>query len=156
MSLFIVRSQWLPWMQNLNNLKQFHTSSKAIPCPFHSLCICLSVCLWSFVRLCRLITLIKLTQRSQVSEITLCRCCHMYLSLSPRLSLYLSSFFVRSCRLITLIKCLKGHKSLGSLFHCVFKKVCQWVTRSPDELSAAGVFILRYLGKNLLRKKSLF
>ena len=49
-------------------------------------------------------------------------------------------FFVRSFLLITLIKCLKGHKSLGSLFHCVFKKVCQsvsqWVTRSPIELSA--------------------
>ena len=29
---------------------------------------------------------------------------------------------VRSCVLITLIKCLKGHKSLGSLCYCVFKR----------------------------------
>ena len=38
-------------------------------------------------------------------------------------SLLLSFFLVRSCLLITLIKCLKGHKSLRLLFHCVFKKV---------------------------------
>ena len=44
----------------------------------------------------------------------------MYLSLSLSLSLYLSLFLVRSCLLITLIKCLKGHKSLGSLFDGVF------------------------------------
>ena len=47
---------------------------------------------------------------------------------------------VRSCFLITLIKCLKGHKSLGSLFVCQLVKssvsewVSQWVTRSPIEL----------------------
>ena len=47
---------------------------------------------------------------------------------------------VRSCLLITLIKCLKGHKSLGSLFVCQLVKslvsqwVTQWVTRSPIEL----------------------
>ena len=45
----------------------------------------------------------------------------MYLSFSLSFSLYLSflSFLVMSCLLITLIKCLKGHKSLGSLFEGV-------------------------------------
>ena len=41
------------------------------------------------------------------------------LSKTVSLSLYLSLFLVRSCLLITLIKCLKGHKSLGSLFEGV-------------------------------------
>ena len=47
---------------------------------------------------------------------------------------------VRSCLLITLIKCLKGHRSLGSLFVCQLVKssVSEWVsqsvTRSPIEL----------------------
>ena len=55
-----------------------------------------------------------------------CLKCHksVWLSLSFPLSLSLSmslslSFFVRPCPLITLIKCLKGHKSLGSLFEGV-------------------------------------
>ena len=46
---------------------------------------------------------------------------------------------VRSCLLITLIKCLKGHKSLGSLFVCQNQKLAHWVTQSvtmsPIELS---------------------
>ena len=50
---------------------------------------------------------------------------------------------VRSCLLITLIKCLKGHRSLGSLFdvkskstlsESVSESVSEWVTRSPIEL----------------------
>ena len=42
-------------------------------------------------------------------------------------------FLVRSCPLISLIKCLKGDKSLGSLWCCVFKRrlsesVSEWVS----------------------------
>ena len=51
-------------------------------------------------------------------------------------------FLVRSCVLITLIKCLKGHRSLASLYVCQSVKYCEWVsewvsdwvTRSPIEL----------------------
>ena len=63
-------------------------------------------------------------------------------------------FLVRSYLLITLIKCLKGHKSLGSLICCLFKKVTyslsEWVTRSPIELSAGQLKIQDYFGKNLI------
>ena len=37
---------------------------------------------------------------------------------------------VRLCLLITLIKCLKGHRSLGSLFVCQNQKVAHSVTES--------------------------
>ena len=42
---------------------------------------------------------------------------------------------VRSCLLISLIKCLKGHRSLGSLFDVKSNSTLnsQWVTRSPIE-----------------------
>ena len=58
--------------------------------------------------------------------------------MSLSLSLSLSIFLVMSCLLIILIQCLKGHKSLGSLFECqnqmVTESVTQSVTRSPIEL----------------------
>ena len=62
--------------------------------------------------------------------------------MSLALFLSLSFLLFKSCLLITLIKCLKGHKSLGSLFVCqsvkypewVSEWVSDWVTRSPIEL----------------------
>ena len=58
-SLFIVRSQWLSRIQVLYCLKcqQFLTSSQAMACVCHGLCIC--ICLRSLIRLCLLTTLIK-------------------------------------------------------------------------------------------------
>ena len=46
-SLLIVRSQWLSWIQVLNCLKcqRFHTSSEAMSCICPGLCSCLYVCL---------------------------------------------------------------------------------------------------------------
>ena len=62
----------------------------------------------------------QMSKRSQVYRIALQRC-------SLNVFVFVIVFFfvivfvivfllVRSCPLITLIKCLKGHKSLGSLF----------------------------------------
>ena len=54
----------------------------------------------------------QMSQRSQVSRIALRRC-------SQNVFVFVFVFvifLVMSCLLITLIKCLKGHRSLGSLF----------------------------------------
>ena len=53
------------------------------------------------------------------------------MSLYSSLSLSLSIFLVMSCLLITLIKCLKGHRSLGSLFE--WQLVKSLVTESVSE-----------------------
>ena len=84
-SLLIVRSQWLSWIQVLNCSKcqQCCTSSKALSCFCHDLCICICLHLWSSIRSCLLITLIICLWSS-----------------------------IRSCLLITLIICLKGHEFL--------------------------------------------
>ena len=76
-------------------------------CLFH--CICLCHCL--FVG--QVMSPHHSDQKSQFSKFR-CRC--------------LVFLLVRSCLLISRIKCLKGHKSLGSLCHCVFLKVSQWVS----------------------------
>ena len=62
----------------------------------------------------------QIYQRSQVSRIALWRCpLNVFVIVFVYVFVFVSviiSFLVRSCLLITLIKCLKGHKSLGSLF----------------------------------------
>ena len=121
--------------------------SKCI-CLCHCLCLCICLCHCHFFgQVMSLHSPDQMSQRSRVPEIALCRC-------SLHVFVFVIVFsLVRSCGLITLIKCLKGHKSPGSLFDCLLKRVCQWVTRSPDELSATGVVFLRYLGRNLFRKR---
>ena len=60
----------------------------------------------------------QMSQRSQVSRITLWRCSlNVFVFVIVFVFVFVVVFFlVRSCLLITLIKCLKGHKSLGLLF----------------------------------------
>ena len=59
---------------------------------------------------------------------------------SPIELLWTAKNLVRSCLLITLIKCLKGHRSLGSLFFCqvvkslVSQSVSQWVSEWQGHL----------------------
>ena len=62
----------------------------------------------------------QMSQRSQVSRIALWRCSlnvFVFVIVFVFVFVFVIVFLlVRSCLLITLIKCLKGHKSLGSLF----------------------------------------
>ena len=63
----------------------------------------------------------KMSQRSQVSRVTLWRCSpNVFFIVIIFVIVFVIVFLlVRSYPLITLIKCLKGHKSLGSLFEGV-------------------------------------
>ena len=56
---------------------------------------------------------------------------------------------VRSCFLITLIKCLKGHKSLGSLFVCQLVKSCEWVSESVSQSVTRSPIELLWTAKNI-------
>ena len=64
----------------------------------------------------------------------------LFLSLSLSFYLCLSIFLLMSCLLITLNKCIKGHKSLGSLYSVVKTLIVSLVrqrdgrTMSPIEL----------------------
>ena len=69
----------------------------------------------------------QMSQRSQFSRIAPWRCSlnvFVFVIVIVFVFVFVIVFLlVRSCLIITLIKCLKGHKSLRSLCHCVFKKV---------------------------------
>ena len=59
----------------------------------------------------------QMSQRSQVSRVALYRCS---LNVFAFVTVWvIVIWLVRSCIIITLIICLKGHKSLWSLFECV-------------------------------------
>ena len=84
----------------------------------------------------------QMSQRSKVSRIALWRCSpNVFVSVIVFVFVFvfvIVFFLVSSCLLITPIKCLKGHKSLRSLFVCQSVKYREWVsdsvTRSPIEL----------------------
>ena len=65
----------------------------------------------------RLLKIIKIVKK--------CQNCQKLSKLSK-----IVKMLVRSCFFITLIKCLKGHRSLGSLFNVKKQKVAQWVSES--------------------------
>ena len=75
----------------------------------------------------------QMSQRSQVSGVAFWRCSlnvFVFVIVIVFVCVFVIVFLlVRSCLLITLIKCLKLHKSLGSLWCCVFKRcLSQWVS----------------------------
>ena len=94
-----------------------------------SKCICLSHCLCLCICLCHCLFFgqvmsphhsDQMSQRSQVSRIALWwSSLNVFVSVIVFVFVFvfvIVFFLVRSCLLISLIKCLKGHKSLGSLF----------------------------------------
>ena len=74
----------------------------------------------------------QMSQRSPVSRIALWRCSLnvvVFVIVFVFVFVFVIVFLmVRSYPLITLVKCLKGHKSLGSICYCVFKKVTHSLT----------------------------
>ena len=112
--------------QNYQN-SSLKVSSKYI-FHFHCHCLCLRICLWHCIFLVMVIFSHQselMSQRPQVSKITLWRCSLNVFVIIIAIDFALVFVFVivflsvRSCFIITLIKCLKGHKCLGSL--CVLQ-----------------------------------
>ena len=92
-----------------------------------SKCICLCYCLCLCLCHCLFLGQVmshhhsdQTSQRSQNPRIAFWRCSlnvFVFVIIIVFVIVFVIVFFlVRSCPLITLIKCLKGHKSLGSLF----------------------------------------
>ena len=103
--------------------------SKCI-CLCHCLCLCICLCHCLFVgQVMSSHHYDQMSQRSQVSRVALWRCSlNVFVFVIVIVFVFVFAFvivflLVMSCPLITLIKCLKGHKSLGSLCCCVFKKL---------------------------------
>ena len=103
-------------------------------CLCHCLCHCLCPCHFHCLFVCQAMSphhSDQMSQRSQVFRVALWRC-----SLNAFVFVFvfvfvMIFFLVRSCLIITLITCLKGYKSLGSLFEGVlyFKSTKGWVKR---------------------------
>merc|ERR1711956_129384 len=96
--------------------------SKCI-CLCHCLCLCICLCHYLFFgQVMSPHHSDQMSQRSQVSRVALWRCSlNVFVFVIVIVFVFvfvfvIVFFLVRSCLLITLIKCLKGHKSLGSLF----------------------------------------
>ena len=134
-SFFLVRSCLLITLIKLAKVTSLSDGSLKVLSKCICLCLCLCLChchclclchcpflVWS----CLLIIIIKCPKGSQVSGIALWRCSlnvfvFVFVFVFVLVFVFVIVFvivflLVRSCPLITLIKCLKGHKSLGSLF----------------------------------------
>ena len=121
---------WVTFLFRSWRLSVVNSKCVSISCMCHCLLI-----VFVFVLSCQVMSphhSNQMSPRSQVYRIALWRC-------SLNVIVFLFVFYivfvfllVRSCFLITLIKCLKGHRSLGSLFVCQNQKVAhsvsQWVS----------------------------